>query len=364
MDYYPKQALILEQTIIRRNRMLPPRAHGEVLVSPGSAVNAQQVVVRGEIQQDFRMYDMTKLFGINADDTDRLEEKLAVRIGGPVAEGQQLFDVKGRRGRRMPHSPAHGSVIGIDHGRLILQINPKPVEVHARMPGRVIDVIGNRGALIEAQVALVQCRWGNGKFGYSSFSFEPEEGLASYLGRDARLENIRGRVYILPRELTAQDLETAIKLGIDGLVAITMPHYLRELALMVDFPVLLISGFGKQRRISDRAVRVLREYEKQRQAAFDAYTPNRFQNDQPEIIIPLGSATMRGEAGRIFPPELRVGSIVRLTRAPFKGILAEVVDLPDLPATIDNGLHTSVARVKLETGDTQVIPLANVELVG
>lgn len=362
MDYYPKQALQLEQTIIRRNRVLPPRTYGEVVVNVGQAVNAQQAVARGEMQQDFRIYDIAEMFNIRRDDEEKIYEMLTVTVGSLVAAGQELVTVKGRRRRRrVPAAPANGSVVGLDRGRLILQINPQPVEVYARMPGTVVEVLGNRGVTIEAQVALVQGRWGNGKAGYSSFAFEPEEGLASYRGRDARLENLRGRTYILQRPLTGDDFRLAIEFGLEGLVAPIMPYQLIPAAMRLKFPVILLNGFSENRRKSDRAFKLLKQFERQRQAAFDAHTPDRWTNDQPEIIIPLG---VRTPGSQIFPQELRVGNLVRLTRAPFTGVLGEVVGLSDSAEEIGNRLRTSVARVKLETGDTQLVPLANLELIG
>jgi hypothetical protein len=171
---------------------------------------------------------------------------------------------------------------------------------------------------------------------------------------------MRGRVFVLERSLTAEDIAIGVKTRVAGFVAVTMPYYLRPAAEMVEFPIILTNGFGKKRR-SERIFNQLRRFAGRNQAAFDAHMPGRWQNDRPEIIIPLGSQDATP------PPSpdtrLKVGMLVRIGRAPHQGAVGEITALPDSPQPIDNGLHTLVARVKLETGQTYAIPLPNLELL-
>lgn len=362
MAFYPKSTLMVEQTKIYRDRVLPPGVFGQVAVNRNESVQPHKIVVHGERQQDFQIIDVANQYGIKPDNIEKLAELIAVQPGEAVEEGQILVNVKGRRAqKKAPHAPAHGSVSMIDNGRIILQINPVPVQIAARIPGRVIDVIGNRGVRIETAGTLIQCMWGNGKFTYGGFGFEPEEGLAEMAARDSRLEGgLRGRIFILERELTPTDIEVALKNRAAGLVAITMPYELQSAAEMVDFPILLTDGFGK-RRPSERIFNLLRRYAGRNQAAFDAHTPGRWQSDRPEIIIPSASQEANPPSSADTP--LRIGMRVRVSRAPHQGAFGEITGLPDSPEAMDNGLRTSVARVKLDSGQTHVIALDNVEIL-
>ena len=363
MDFYPKTTLIIEKTKIYRDRVLPPGIYGEVTVGVNESVQPHKIVVRGERPQDLRIFDIANEYGIKPDNTDKLMTLIAVRPGETVTEGQILVHVKGRRAqKRAPHAPANGRVRIIDNGRIILQINPEPIQIAARVPGRVLDIIGNRGVRIETSGSLLQCMWGNGKFTYGAYALEPEEGLESLASRASRLEGgMRGRVFVLERPLTPEDISIGVKSRVAGLVATTMPHYLRQAAEMVDFPIILTEGFGKK-RASERIFNMLRRYAGRNQAAFDAHMPGRWQNDRPEIIVPLGSQDV--------PPPLspdrpaKVGMRVRISRTPHQGAFGEITALPDSPEAIDNGLRTLVARVKLDTGQTHVIPIRNIEILG
>lgn len=363
MDFYPKSTLIIEQTKIYRERILPPGAFGQVAVNLNESVQPHKVVVHGERQQDLRIFDIANQYGIKPENAEKLAELIAVRPGDSLETGQLLVNVKGRRAqKKAPHAPANGSVRIIDNGRIILQINPEPIQIAARIPGRVLDVIGNHGVRLETSGALLQCMWGNGKFTYGAYALEPEEGLEAFAARDSRLEGgMRGRVFVLERALTAEDIAVGVKTQATGLVAITMPHYLRQAAEMVEFPIILTDGFGKK-RASEQIFSLLRRYAGRNQAAFDAHMPGRWQNDRPEIIIPLGSQDVRPPTSPDTPAQ--AGMRVRISRAPHQGAFGEITALPDSPEAIDNGLRTLVARVKLDTGQTYAIPLNNIEILG
>jgi hypothetical protein len=361
-QYYLKTSAIVDETLIQRDRMLPPEAWGEVSVPVGRAVNANTIVAQGEVPQDIRLFDVAKIFNIKPSQTEKLAELIDVEAGDRIEQGQFLINIKsGRHRRRAPVAPDDGSVLRVENGRIFVQINPRPIQVAARIPGKVTKLIENRGVQIETVGALLQCAWGTGHFIYSSFAFEPDSGLASLAKRDSRLESARGRVYILQRPLTAQDIQTALEVRLDGLVATSMPAHLKEAALRVKFPIILTDGFGEQKG-TERIFAILRQHAGQRQAAFDGYLPALWQNDRPEIIIPL--TTNR----EVIPPpisvEARPGLRVRLQRPPYQNMLGVIQNLPESPQTLENGLRTLVARVKLDTGNEITVALNNLELLG
>ncbi|MGZ9235562.1 MAG: hypothetical protein ACXW4E_08560, partial [Anaerolineales bacterium] len=83
---------------------------------------------------------------------------------------------------------------------------------------------------------------------------------------------------------------------------------------------------------------------------------------RPEVIIPLPVSSD--------PPEptnfeaWRLGATVRLRRPPSAGMIGTLSHLPAGLSTLPSGLRAPAAEVKLENGDTLLVPLVNLEVVG
>ncbi|MBI5931186.1 MAG: hypothetical protein HY862_17890 [Chloroflexi bacterium] len=363
MRYHPEERIVLEYTVIKRDRALPPRAYGSVRVSPGANVESTHIIAEGELPQDFRIVDVAGPLNIDPDDAELLSNVLTVAQGDVVPAGHPLATPPRRKDRKkVPHVPVDGVVSLVEHGRVILQTNPQPVVVYARLQGRVTELIGNKGARIETVGSLIQGAWGNGRFLFSSFSFEPKDGLQSLIKQTSLLENVRGRVYILERPINVEDLRVVVKKELGGLVAPSMSYHLRETAMALKVPIILTEGFGEA-QMTRRTNEILREFENKRQAAFDAMLPNRWTSDRPEIVIPY-QAPGTNALYPAFDEVLIVGATVRLSRAPYEGQIATVTALPDKPQIMENGLRTAAAQVKLRNGHEVMVPLANIELLG
>ena len=176
------------------------------------------------------------------------------------------------------------------------------------------------------------------------------------------LENVRGRVYILDRPITVEDLRVVVKKELGGLVASSMSYHLRETAMALKVPIILTEGFGES-QMTRRIYEILHGFENKRQAAFDAISPNRWTSERPEIVIPYQASGQNAFEPR-FDAVLIVGATVRLSRAPHEGQIATVSDLPDKPQIMENGLRVAAAQVKLRNGHEVLVPLANIELMG
>jgi hypothetical protein len=352
MRYHPEERIILKHTTIRRNRELPPRAFGSVQVGVEDYVESNHVIASGQLP-----------LGIDPGDVETLEKVLEVSPGTTIERGQPLAKRRRRRDRkRIPLAPEDGMVSLIEHGRVILQTNPESVAVYARLPGRVSELLGDKGARLELVGALLQCVWGNGRFLFTSYNFEPPNGLQSLLQSDSLLDTVRGRVYILERPIAVDDFKVVVEKELGGLVAPSMSYHLRETAMALKVPIIVTDGFGDC-HATRHLYEILREFEHKRQGAFDATPPDRWTNDRPEIVLPVA-------AGGQMPPIpaldelLVVGALVRLRRAPYEGQVATVTALPDKPQVIDNGLRVAAAQVKLRSNQEVIVPLANLELLG
>jgi hypothetical protein len=90
---------------------------------------------------------------------------------------------------------------------------------------------------------------------------------------------------------------------------------------------------------------------------FDRYSGNR-----PEVIIPLPVSTEPPEPNSFEP--FTVGQTVRLRRPPNSGMIGTLSNLPAGVSILPSGLRAPAAEVKLENGETLLVPLVNLEVVG
>lgn len=248
----------------------------------------------------------------------------------------------------------------MDDGRIIIQASERAVEVLARTPGEV-ESVENDIVRISGVGAVMQCAWGNGRFFFGGYQLLPEEGFAALRTLDPTISPYRAQMIISPLPIAQADLLLAQRQEAAGVVAPGMPASLREFALGLTFPVILTEGFG--RRQPTALIYRLLQSNMGRQAAFDAATPDHWRWERPEIVLPLPAGGTFPEAPSL-TRALAVGAEVRLTRAPWDGLLAQVVALPPTPQVIDNGLRTQCARVRLPNNREVLVPLANLELLG
>ncbi|GIV81564.1 MAG: hypothetical protein KatS3mg051_0918 [Anaerolineae bacterium] len=361
MPHYPETTVIKGLARVIRHRQLPRGAvHRRTLVSAGAQVSAVTVVLQGEVLREYHVLDVAKALKWPKATPAQIAEAILVTEGQRVRLGQELAQRGRGRRPRVLQSPAEGEIVEIEDGRIILQSSERSVEVLARIPGEV-ESVENEVVRINGTGAVIQCAWGNGQFFFGSYLFLPSEGFAELRKADPTMSPYRGKVLISPVPVERAELLIAQHLQVAGVVAPGMPASLREFAMGLTFPVILTEGFG-HRQPTTLIYRLLHS-NMGRQATFDAALPERWSWDRPEIVIPL-------PAGGVFvePPSvirtLEVGEQVRLTRAPWDGVLAEVVALPAGAQTIDNGLRVQCARVRLPNRREVLVPLANLEALG
>ena len=98
-----------------------------------------------------------------------------------------------------------------------------------------------------------------------------------------------------------------------------------------------------------------------RDVSINAESWDRFTGRRPEVIIPLPA-----------PEELPMvretlmytsGQTIRVIGSPYWGKTGRINQLLPAQATISNGLKVEAAEVRLENGDTVLLPLANLEVI-
>lgn len=352
---YPDQRQMLPLTLIRRERMLPEGVGDARLeTSIGARVGVRDVLVRGTRPAPVHVLDGLTLLRLRR--ASDLTALLDVAIGDRVEAGQ----VVAHKGRRKLQAPAAGTVVLIEHGRILIEEEPERVEVTAGVNGQVLEVDPARGVVVETYGALLQGVWGNGKRAMGALRFEPNAGLDG--AGDALGMQYRGAIVITKRRLKASGIALMEAQSIAGLIAPGMEADVLEAALRAPGPILLIEGFGTA-RLNPAAQQFLTDLEG-KQATLDAAMPSLTAPHRPELIVNLPLPALDRPATPPVQLALQAGMPVRVMHSDGSSISGQVVELLPDPQVLENGLRVLCAQVELITGERLPVPLANIEVFG
>lgn len=356
VTYFPEPRLMLPMTLIRRERMLPDDVDGRVEVRVNDRVTLRDVVARGTNPAPYALIDAEHFFKLRS--ADALDKLLQVEVNDLVESGQVIA----QKGRKRLTSPITGRVTAITGGRIIVQSIPTTVELEAGLNGVVVEVRQGRGVVIETIGALLQAVWGNGKRAVGVLHSEPEGGLGAVTSDEIDI-GFRGAVMVTRSPLTPLSFGIIAEHQFAGVIAPSMEPLIMDLALEAPCAILLTRGFGST-RMSNATWRFLDELDG-KQATIDAIQPSPLDVRRPEVIVnvPLPNVGYRPPLPRINDP-LEVGSTVRLAVGDHAGFAGEIIDLPNTPVLLDNGLRVRCAQVQLNTGEKLVVPLENLESSG
>jgi len=342
---------ILPITRIRRERVLP--IPGRVLVRQGQEVSPRDIIVEANLNPEHLVLDVGRILKVPSDIAD---QHLQCREGDSISKGDIIAGPVGVA-RRILRSPRNGVVVLSGGGQVLLDITTDMVELKAGLPGEVVELIADRGAVVETSGALIQGVWGNGKLDFGVMTIlakTPDHVLTS----DQIEISLRGSIVIAGFCNDPECITTAGDLPLRGLILSSMSPALIPVAKNLQIPVLVIEGFG-ERPMNSAAFKLLTTNER-RDIAINAEKWDRKLGKRPEIVIPLPAS------GRIdipleadyFAPDQKV----RILRAPHAGEIGTVVKLLD-KYTFPSGIRAPAAAVRLQ-GEEQInLPLANLEVL-
>ncbi len=342
---------ILPLTTIRRERVLP--VPGKVVVRKGQKVSATDTVAEANLSPAHLLVDVSRGLGLPPAQADKY---IQVKAGAQIAEGDVLAGPVGLT-RRVVRSQRSGRVVLAGSGQVLIEIQSRPFELKAAIPGIVLDLVPDRGAIIEATGALIQGVWGNGGIDYGLMNVlvkDPEDTITAN-----RLDvSMRGSMVLAGHVASADVLKTAAEMPLRGLIVSSLEPSLVSLAAKIPVPVMIIDGFG-HRPMDSAAFKLLTTNER-REIALNAEPWNPYQGTRPEIVIPLPAA---GQPS--LPRETEVfaaGQQVRVVRAPYAGMIGELQDLVG-SSVFPSGVRGLAGEVRLDDGEVAVLPLANLEVL-
>jgi len=343
---------LLPLTTILRERVLD--VPGRVVVREGQKVAATDVIAEATFGREHQLIDVSRTLGIGPAAADRLIKcKAGDRLTRDtvVAQGTGMFP-------RPIRVPRDGRVVAAGGGQILMEVGEASLQVLAGIPGTVVEVIADRGAVIRTAGALVQGMWGNGR---------ADTGLLTSLAEapDALLEarqldvSLRGAMILGGHVRDVEVLQAAAELPVRGLILSSLHPALMQAALQARFPILLTDGLGA-RPMNALAFKILSTNLK-RETTIHAQAWNRYSGARPEVVIPLPVSQEQASPreSETFAP----GQQVRLRRAPHQGAFGTLTSLRPGLTVLSNGLRAPAADVRLESGEQLIIPLANLEVV-
>ncbi len=361
-------SLALTDATIRRYRRELPR-EGVVKVQKGDAVSSDTVVATAVVPGQLVIVRAAQTLNVEPQDVAELTN---VKVGDTVEEGQAIASYRGLFGffSSQCTSPRRGKIefISSQTGNIGIRLDDTELNLHAHVAGSVIEVIENRGVVIEARGAFIQGVFGVGgeRWGRLKALPVPADGVVR---RSNLPDNISGCVLFGGATVTTGALTLAAERGAVGVITgsiddETLSAYVgHQIGVAVtgdeDIPLTVIvsEGFGLV-PINQRLFKLLKKYEGSL-VAINGATQVRAGAVRPEAMI---FHEVRGLPAEV-EADLKIDARVRLIRHPYFGQLGTVTALPAQPQLIATGAHARVLEVKLENGELVSVPRANAELV-
>jgi hypothetical protein len=344
---------ILGLTTIVRERTLPVK--GKVLAHMNQKVIPTDIVAEARWARDHMFLDIARTLNLSADAADKL---IRCKVGDQLGAGSVIATGPGLLPRRV-RTEREGRVVAVGGGQVLIESGESKMELRAGISGTVINLIPDRGVVIQTAGALVQGIWGNGRMDTGvmiNLADKPDTILTA-----SRLDvSMRGSVMVGGQVKDAETLKAAGELPVRGLILASLFPSLLPLAREVRYPIILTDGFGAV-PMNSVAYRLITSNAK-REATLNAEAFDRYSGARPEVIIPLQVAAEPPPANEVeaFAP----GQTVRLRRPPAAGMIGTITTLRSGLITFPSGLRAVGAEIKLENGEQLLIPLVNLEVVG
>lgn len=340
-------------TSIVRERLLP--VSGTVLVRLNQKVSPMDVVAEARWAREHVLLDVARLLRVSPNAADRLvkckvDDELAA--GVEIAVGKGLFP-------RSVRAPREGRVVAVGGGQVLMEVGQSKVELRAGIPGTIVEILPNRGAVIQTAGALIQGVWGNGRIdsGLLVNLAENPDGILTVGKLDISL---RGSIILAGMVKDAETLQAAADLPVRGLILSSLFPSLIQKAREMRYPIMVTDGFGSL-PMNSAAYKLLSTNAK-REVTVNAEIFDRYSGARPEVIIPLPISSNPPSPREVetFAPGLQV----RMRRPPFMGMIGSIVSVKPGLSVLPSGLRAPAAEVKLENDQMVVAPLVNLEVVG
>lgn len=353
---------------IRKTRILP--ISGEVLVKEKESVDFETIVAKASVLGNPKIIKAYQILNIAP---ENILPFMLKKVGDNVEEDEIIAKYTPFWGliKKFVKSPVNGVIEMISDitGQVIVREPPIQVSVNSYIPGTVVDVLPERGVIIESYGALIQCIFGiggerNGRL--SIIAENPDDVLSA----DKIIPEYKDKIIVGGSLVTLDALRKAEKLGIKGIIVggirgVCISEFLGyELGVAItgheeiDLTLVVTEGFGKM-TMSSRVFNLLREFEGYL-VAINGATQIRAGVIRPEIFIPHDKHVE--DIGEELVMGMIPGTKVRIIREPYFGEIGTVKSLPVHLQEIDTMSKVRIVEVTIDEKDV-IVPRANVEII-
>lgn len=343
---------IHSMTNIKRERVLPVSGH--VLVRRMQKVAPTDVIVVAPLTPKFVLLDIAQ--GLNVT-PERADDLLQRASGDDLVKGDVIAGPVGLF-KRVIRAPNPGQIKIAGEGKVLYEISSPEYELRAGMDGTVTNIIPERGAIIETNGALIQGVWGNGKITYGVVQPVSNDLLQELIPEQLNI-SFRGVIIAAGFVKNPEVLEAAANIPVKGLILGNISSNLIPLAKTIDYPIMVIDGFGNQPM--NKAAESILATNKDRNITLNAQILDPFAGNYPEIII---SQTAHSEIELPSEAEsLKTGKKVIIINGPDATKIGKIESILQHKQKLPNGIETKVAEVSLPNDQRATIPLTNLEII-
>ena len=361
---------VLKSSIIDKNRRLPIK--GEVRKNVGDSVSPDDIVAKTNLPGNVQIIKVASQLNIGPAD---ILEALKVSEGEQIKKGQLLAQTGGLFGlfKSEIFSPIDGTIESISDvtGQIIMREAPIPVEIDAYTSGIVKDIIPEEGVIIETKAAFIQ-----GIFGIGGEA----RGILEIIVQDRNDEitpemlnsSQKGKVIVGGGFIGLEAFKKAISLNISGIVIGGFNYYdLKEIlgynlgvaitgSEDINTSLIVTEGYGHI-KMSRGTFSLLKENENNF-CSINGATQIRAGVIRPEIVIPVKEDSLKSVKESKIGKGIVIGSLVRVIRAPFFGLMGKVTELPSKLQKMESETLVRVAKINVDDQDI-IIPRSNLEMV-
>ena len=339
-------------TNIKRERVLPIAGH--VYVRRMQKVSPTDVIVAAPLMPRYLLLDISE--GLNVSPT-RADELLQRRSGDELSKGDIIAGPVGVL-QRVIRAPESGLVRIAGEGKVLYEIASPYHELQAGIEGTVTNIIPERGAIIETRGALIQGVWGNGKVTFGVIQPISSDLLQELVPEQLNI-SLRGAIIAAGFCRKPEVLELAGSIPIKGLVLGSLSSDLVPAASSVNYPILVIDGFGTK-PMNIAAEKILAA-NKDKNVALNAQAYDPFLGNFPELII---SSSAKSDLN--IPSEtetLRVGKKVIMVNSPYSPQIGTIDRINYGKHTLPSGIKSGTAEISFGTGQMVTVPFNNLEII-
>jgi hypothetical protein len=343
---------ILPLALVHRSRVLP--YPGRVLVHESQRVKATDTVATCTMPGSHLRLDLCAGLGIKS--VPKCTPFIERKVGDALQKGDIIAQTKGAF-KRIVRAPSDGFIIALDNGTAMLEVENQTFELKAGFSGIVHAILPEIGVVIEFSGALLQGVWGNGLINQGVMaSSNQNPGLE--FSRSSLDVSMRGSIWVGSFCLQADALQAAAELPLRGLVLSSMSAELIPLAMQMDFPIVVMEGFGTI-PLNLMAYKLLSTNDK-REVCLNACAWDRMKGERPEVTIPLPTE------GRV-PEEvvdLAEDQSVHIGMPPNNGKIAIIKRIHPTADLLPSLVRAPFVEAATEAGEKMNLPIGNFEVLG